>query len=410
MNLRRDLADRLSNRWAARLVMAAIMIALGYFGVTFSIAQVLAVTRPDVAYRLAPFDGRIAGLYATSLTGENATTADRVRADKVAIRALRQDPTSLGALATLGVNADVRGDVTTARRDFAYAQALSRRDLRTQLWMIEDAVGRGDVPAALRQYDITLRVFPNLGEMLYPVLASASTEPAIRTALIKILVGRPPWAEDFISFIAAKGSDPRSTIALFVSLSRAGAAPPAAVQATAVNAALEAGHPDLAWSYYATIRPRVDRHRSRDPGFAVGAGGASKFDWMPTSGDTALTADIQGGIFDFVAPASVGGTLLQQTQLLPPGAYRLVGHSIGIAASNRDEPYFVLMCQNGRELGRVAVRSSNLSSGIFSGGITVPPGCPVQILALVVRPSEAASGLSGQIDRIAIGPAAGINR
>ena len=404
MSLRRDLVRRSPREWAVRIALAAVAAVLGYYSVIFSIAQVVVKNNPELAYRLAPYDGRITAVYATSLAGEDATPQDRARADDLAKLALRQDPTAVAAAATLGVNADLRGDRAAARRYFTYAQKLSRRDLRTQLWMIEDAVQRGDIPAALHQYDITLRVFPNLGKMLYPVLASASGDPAIRTELVKTLAGKPLWGESFINFIAGSGPDPRATAALFLALRRAGVAVPEAAGAGAINALIAAGQADAAWSYYAGIRPGADRRRSRDPRFVGKLETPSQLDWMPVN-DGGLTTSIQGGIFDFAVPASVGGPLLQQLQLLPPGSYRLTGHSIGIEQTQDARPYWLLSCQGGRELGRVEVPNSNVANGVFSGVFSVPADCPVQTLVLMARPSDAVSGLSGQFDRVELVPA-----
>lgn len=404
MSLRRDLARRSPTEWAVRLALAAAAAVLGYYSVTFSIAQVVVDSDPALAYRLAPYDGRITAAYATSLAGEDATLQDRARADNLAKLALRQDPTAVAAVATLGVNADVRGDKAAARRYFIYAQKLSRRDFRTQLWMIEDAVERGDVPAAVHQYDITLRVFPNLGEILYPVLASASGDPAIRRELVRTLAGKPLWGENFINFVVGNGPDPRSTAALFLGLRRAGVAVPEAARAGAVNALIAAGQNDAAWSYYASVRPGADRRRSRDPRFTAGIDTPSQLDWVPID-EGGLTVSIQAGVVDFAAPASLGGPMLQQLQLLSPGSYRLTGHSIGIEQVEDARPYWVLGCRGGRELGRVEVPNSTVANGVFSGTFSVPTGCPVQTLVLIARPSDSVSGLSGQLDRVALAPA-----
>ncbi len=404
MSFRRNLARRSPQEWTVRLALAAVAIVLCYYSVTFSIAQVVVKQNPTLAYRLAPYDGRITAAYATSLAGPNAPPGDRARADVLAKRALQQDPTAVAAAATLGINADVRGDKATARRYFSYAQKLTRRDLRTQLWMIEDAVQRGDIPGALHQYDITLRVFPTLGEMLYPVLASASGDPAIRRELVKTLAGKPAWSESFVNFVAGGGPDPKSTAALFLDLRRARVPVPEIARARAVNALIAGGRIDAAWSYYVSMRPGADRRRARDPRFAANLEGPSQLDWVPIN-DSGLTTIIQGGLFDFAAPASFGGPMLQQLQLLPPGAYRLRGHSIGIEQVAGTLPYWTLRCQDGRELGRIEVPNSNVANGLFTGTFSVPADCPVQTLVLAARPSDALSGLSGQIDRVELVPA-----
>jgi hypothetical protein len=63
-----------------------------------------------------------------------------------------------------------------------------------------------------------------------------------------------------------------------------------------------------------------------------------------------------------------------------------------------------LQCREGRELGRVVLPDSAEARGEFDGRFTVPQGCPVQMLALVLRPSEAVSGVSGRIDRLQLTP------
>lgn len=405
MSFRRNLARRSSKEWVGRLGLAVIAAVLGYYGVTFSIAQVIGKSNPALAHRLAPYDGRITAAYATALSKDDATAEDRARADVLAKRALRQDGTAVAAAATLGLNADTRGDNGTARRYFIYAQTLSRRDLRTQLFMIEDAVQRGDIRAALHQYDITLRVFPTLDDLLYPVLVSAGADPAIRRELVKTLAGKPLWGESFIGFVAEKGADPKSTAALFLDLRRAGVPVAETARAGVVNALIVADQNDAAWSYYAAVHPGVDRRRSRDAHFAAAPETPSHLDWLPINDGSGLTTSIEGGRFNFTAPASIGGPMLQQLQLLPPGAYRLTGHSIAIEQANAARPYWALSCRGGRELGRVEVPNSGVAGGSFTGTFDVPADCPVQILVLVARPSDTVSGLSGGFDRVELMPA-----
>lgn len=404
MEFRRDLARRSPKEWAVRLMLAAVAVVLGYFSLAFTLAQVVVKQDPGLAYWLAPYDGRITAAYATSLAGHDASPQDRARADALAKRALQQDSTAVAAAATLGMNASVSNDETAARRYFGYAQRLSRRDVRTQLFMIEDAVQREDIPGALHQYDTTLRVFPTLSDMLYPVLASASADPQIRRVLVKTLAGKPAWSESFVNFVASSNVDPKSTAALFLDLRRAGVSVPEAARAGAVSSLIEGGQTDAAWSYYASIRPGADRRRSRDPRFATTQETPSPLDWTPIN-EGGLTTNIQGGIFDFAAPASFGGPMLQQVQFLPPGTYRLSGHSIGIEQAEDALPYWTLRCQNGREFGRVEVPNSSVAKGHFTGTFSVPADCPVQTLVLTARPSDAVSGLSGQFDRVELVPA-----
>ncbi len=405
MLLRHNLARRSPRVWAVRLALAVVVVVLGYYGITFSVAQLLVARRPALAYRLAPYDGRITGAYATALAGVDATPQDRVAADAFANLALKQDPMAVAALETLGLNADTRGDSIAARRYFTHAQRLSRRSLRTQLFMIENAVQRGDIPGALHQYDITLRVLPALSDLLYPVLASASTDPEIRRELVKTLAGRPSWSDSFIGSISGS-NDPEAASALFQSLHAAAVPVPPTASARVINALIANGRPDVAWPYYAAIHPGADRRWSRDARFTMNLEAPSQLDWIAINDGSGLTSSMQNGIFDFAAPASVGGPILQQVQVLPPGTYRLTGHSLAIQQADGARPYWMLACQGGPELGRVEVPNSNVANGSFFGTYRVPADCAVQTLILIARPSEATSGLSGQFDRIELAPVA----
>lgn len=346
--------------------------------------------------------------HASALAALDARPAERVRADIFARKALRQDPTAVAAVAALGLNAQIRGDKASARRLFAYAEKLSRRDLQTQLWMIEDAVDHGNVRASLRHYDIALRTKIESRDLLFPVLASASADPQIRTELVRTLATKPLWGTEFIAFAAANGPDPRSTADLLLGGRLAGIAIPDGADAAVISALLGSELVNDAWAYYTAMRGAADRRRSRDPQFTTPPERATAFDWAALN-EAGMSTSIQrsdkGGIFDFAAPASVGGPLLQQLQILPPGDYRLDGHSIGIEQAATSRPYWALLCYDDRrELGRVLLPNSTQNGGVFTGRFSVPRNCSTQLLVLFARASDAVAGLSGQIDRVQVVP------
>lgn len=404
---RGNLSRRSRREWALRGVLAMAALAAGYASVARTQALTIRGTNIASAVALAPGDGRITALAAAGLAGPDATLQDRAKADRLARRALRQDPTAVIAASTLGLNAQVRGETVAARRLFAYAEALSRRDLPTQLWAIENAVGRGDIPDALHHYDTALRTSASAATLLFPVLGSAITEPPVRRALVATLTRRPRWSDLFIENVAANGTNPLATVELFRQLRGAGVPIAGVSQSLLINTLASRGAFDAAWSYYALIRPGANRRASRDPDFTADITVPAVFDWVPGNGD-GLSATVQrvgnGGLVDFSAPATVGGILLSQTQVLPVGTYKLSGRSAGIEQAPDAQPYWALTCADGRELGRVIIGNSALAGGAFAGALNVPAGCPVQVLALVARPSDAVGGLSGQIERIELGP------
>lgn len=390
---------------AIALIAAGVM---GFLAVTHTAAYQLRSQRPDFANRLAPYDGRIAALAAAYRSAPGANAGDRRAGDLLALRAVRLDPTAVVAISTIGLNAQVRGEIPQARRMFAYASFLSRGEIQTQLWAIEDAVGRGSVVQALQHYDIVLRSTPSLSQMLFPTLTSASADPEIQTALINTLGAKPSWGTAFIVHVAANTSDPKSAAQLFKNLRRVGVVIPDDARAYLISSFINQGVVDGAWSYYATLFPNTDRRKSRDPRFMGPMDPPSQFDWILGSNEGVSSSIQRGrnaGVLNFTAPSMVGGVIVQQAQVLPIGRYIIRGHSAGIEQNGGANPYVSLSCKGGAEIGLVTVPNSKYSGGNFSGRFEVPPGCPIQILSLVARPSGDIAGISGQIDFLQLEPA-----
>ena len=394
------------------MALAALALSAGYVSTVHSLARVLAHGDVVLAHNLAPGNGRVTAQ--ASLAHFGATqkeSKDKPRPDTAAVAlaklALRQDATAVPAIVVLGLDAQLRGDLPAARRWFAYSQTLSRRDVQTQLWAIEDAVARGKSLEALGHYDIALRTSKTAPDILYPVLGSAIGDPVIRTALAPILAHRPIWTQSFLRYLAENNSGQASVALLFSDAIRFKVAVPIELSVKVVDGLIKAGNINSAWNYYTIFRPNPGRMQSRDPRFLVDPTYPSMFDWAPL-GDGIIATSIQpsksGGLFDFAAPPSAGGPLLQQLQILPPGRYRLVGHSIGITQPTGSLPYWLLACSNGRELSRVSVPPSAHANGRFDGMFTVPVDCAVQRLSLVARPSSDMAGVTGQIDFIKLAP------
>ena len=405
---RRTPLRRTPAQWGIRGGFALLTAVLGYVGASHSMALVTQKTNPALAHQQAPGNGVIAAeLSEKRFIDDQAKTAQPAIA-QLARQALQQDPTAVKAAATLGFQAQARGDVPQARRLFAYADRLSRRHILTRLWAIEDAAARNDVSAVLRQYDIALRTSKKTPDILFPTLANAISDPAVRNGAVATLARKPIWAPAFVGYVAASGNDPKAVADLLVRISRAGVPVTAEATAVIINRLIGSGSIATAWEYYATMRPGAARGRSRDPQFTANLDHPSLFDWV-TVNEGGVSASIQrgtkGGVFDFAVPSGIGGMLLQQLQLLPPGTYRLTGHSSGIEQPDSALPYWVLSCPGRRELGRVIVSASSRNNGAFTGQFVVPSDCSPQTLALFARPSYQISGVSGQIDQVQLAPA-----
>lgn len=400
---------RTYREWVGRGLLACAVAVLAFQSVTFSVAQVMAGTNPTLADAVVSYDGRLKAAHAGALIVPNATAHDRSKADALSRDALDLDPTTVIAVTTLGLNTAVDGDTRRARRLLDYAQMLSRRNVKTQLWSIEEAVARGNVADALRWYDIALRTEPKMSDVLFPVLTQAMRDPKIRVALVRTLCKKPLWASNYIKYVAEQ-NDPETAAALFLDLRRRGLEVAEPWHAAVIDGLINTGKPDQGWAYYATLHPDADRRHARDPHFGALLVSPSQFDWTPVN-DGSIATSIQrtdrGGAFEFEAPTSLGGAALRQLQLLPPGAYHFVASGSDNGPASGAHPYWTLVCRgDGRELGHVAMSDPGQAGDVFAGTIVVPPGCPVQVLTLFVSPSDAIGGISGRINRVVLEPRA----
>lgn len=401
---------RSAGEWVLRAGLATAAVVAASVTAVQSFAYATRSEAPERAYRIAPWDGRIAAALSTKETSvaepNAAQLADAVRH---ATEARVTEPLAVSAIASLGIASQFDGDAAVPRRMFAYSNRLSRRDLRTRLWAIEDAVAREDIPDALRNYDIALRTSRRAPEMLFPILSGAIGDPSIAQGMVDLLATKPPWGESFVAQLA--DSDlPATTIEQFYRRASAkGIFIAPSAEAAVVDSLIRSGAYGQAWAYYRRIRQGVDPRRSRNPDFADTVESPSPFDWRVTADQPGVSASLQlidgSGIFDFSAPSTVGATVLHQFQLLPPGRYRLEGISIGVEQTLSARPYWSLACIDGRELNRIDLPNSSEAGGRFAGEFQVDNACPVQMLRFHLRPSNKIGGVVGQIERTALNPA-----
>ena len=398
--------DRGAGRSTRILLVLAILVLAG-LSITDAAANVLVRTAPVQAHAIAPWNGVVASKAAQAAFAANPDSSPVSRPALLARRALLSDATATDALNVLGFQAQLRGDTAAANRIFAYSLKLSRRDLPARLWAIEDGVRRGDIDGILTNYDIALRTSAEASRVLYPVLTSALAEPRIRGKLHTMLAKKPSWTESFVDYIPRHTSRPEVVAQFFSEGQKYGLPVSASDEALVVTSMANQGKFDEAWAYYRKSHPGTDRDTSRDENFKKVTAEPSVFDWNSVNADRlAVSFGAGEGGADFSAPSSVGGLVMHQIQMLPPGTYRLDGVSEGVDQRDISRPYFTVVCRAGSELVRVPVSNSPDRPRRFQGQFTVPQKCPVQDLAFFLRPSDNIAGVEGRILRVGARPVA----
>lgn len=391
-----------------RILIISLAAAAGCFSVLHSAAMVISKANPSAAYRLMPYDGRIAAEAAWEGFSLNPQHSSKSKPYRLAIDALKMDATSVKAVNVLATHAQLKGQGARAEQLFGFSAALSRRELAPQLWEIKDSVARGDIKRALINFDLALRTSKSARRLLFPVLAGALKEPRIRTELIELLKRQPEWASLFIpSLPGSRDVKPVDVAAFYTEASREGFPIEASLRNRTVDALVAKGYLVEGWKYYASMRSGVSPSHSRDPNFQFTEERPSLFDWkFPENSGvfTSVVRDNGGNFVDFQVSPSHRGVAMVQRQVLPSGVYTLSGTIRDVGQSAGLEPFWVLACEQGQELGRVSIPTPTHGISSFNGEFTVPDGCPLQSLSFVLPMQDRIAGLSGAVTRVVLEP------
>lgn len=193
------------------VAIPAIALALGatIAATQNAIVQVFGATAPALVLRLSPYNVRATRRQFDLDVLANGTglPSDPIAAARQTRAVLAREPLNAEIVRMLAMSAD-RAHQATIAPMMHLAERISRRDLLNQLWLVEDAVSRGDVAGALVHYDRALSVHPEAGAQLFPILTAALAHPDIRQALIPYLRADRPWAVSFLVHAAQHSDDP----------------------------------------------------------------------------------------------------------------------------------------------------------------------------------------------------------
>lgn len=128
--------------------------------------------------------------------------APPARTFPIARRALRDEPLNPTALHLMAFSVDRTGQSPAAVEYARLADMVTRRDFFAQLILIDAYARKGDSKRALDHYDAALRAHPNARPAVFAILKKALVSPGIRRDLSAYLIGRSPWAVEFISAAA----------------------------------------------------------------------------------------------------------------------------------------------------------------------------------------------------------------
>ena len=403
-----------SRRAATRYAIAAIgglLLAAGAFN--NAMGNVLAYRSPSQALR---FDGSnaVALAAAATLKSNKNVTSPAAAARRLALAraALYQAPISAAAMRAVAVASGLEGQATRSAIQFGIAQTLSRRDLPTQMALIEFCVVRNDIGCALAHYDVALTTSAAGAAPLFPTLSGALGNSEIVRAVAPYIRARRPWITDFMAYLAAN-SDSAAAASVVIA---ARGLPPGTLnrdsEAVILGRLGAAQRWDLIRRMYDAMegpgaaaspllgftQQTIDQHRipvawQLDNTGSVSAG------FEPTvQGRFELRLDF-AGVLD--GDMAIGHRL---TFLAPSSRHMLTLRLADVDLPAGSMLVLSLRCLSGTDAGDdITWRQAGPRSGDYAWRFTVPPSCPVQRLTLLAGGSGQADG-SATIQRIRLDP------
>lgn len=395
------------------IILVGLFLAWGAF--VNALSNIAKDVAPATVLGIAPDDAGARSAEASLLLDRLDEPGVRARIADLVQGSLAYDIVNPRAIRILGFVADADGQVDRARRLNTRAQALSRREAGAQLWFIEDAVRRGDVAGALDHYDIALTTSGDSRPLLFPILAKALADPAVRVPFGDLYRRSAEWVPSFLVYAMGEGHNPQAVADVVLSFPPRVAAP----DQSEFDARLMQALADQ--NDFQRARALVARTRGFAPvtlETAQFSGGAidaryGPFAWRLLSGADfgAQWGDASGGTRTLQLQAGPGIAAVAARKLIVPrpGGYhfaaRLAGDEGASAGANGDGVGFSLECLASSG-STIVWRDPPRRDAVRDVNFAVPQNCAAAYLNIDSRGGDGRSGLDATIATLSLTPVA----
>ena len=155
---------------------------------------------PDIALSLRPDDAVALTVREDRRLAGTDVTAAQASASAVAARqALRSEPLSTVALRQIGIADSFAGRSGEAFAIMRLSHRVSRREMGTLIWLVDNSISRNDPAAMLGYIDEALTTHSGATDVLVPALAAALFDPVVRSGVIHFLRVDRPWVYEFLA-------------------------------------------------------------------------------------------------------------------------------------------------------------------------------------------------------------------
>lgn len=392
-------------------VLAGAAVAL-WLSVAVSVGNTLRAASPATALALMPWDARAKAAVADQGLSLEASRAEVQRSLALARAAIERDPTEARAYRALGLGLSLARDERLVPGLLGYSSRLSRRDLPTQLWLIESAVARNDAAGALEHFSTALTVAPQSKELLFPILVNAVSDPALVQPISGLFRSRPAWGDELLFTLVGRAESVDNLVRLVDGLRARNMAIPQDVTAALIQRLVTAGRYAAAERQYRIASGGRaawlhDGDFTRTPSFPP-------LDWLledSSNASASISAPAEGqrtGSLDFSARRSSRTPLARQLITAPAGTYRLASTwRIAEGAGGRPAAWVVRCATTSAELGRLPIPVTAAERAVRGAArIAVPADCPAQWVSLELPERNESGDVLGAILSVNLTPLA----
>lgn len=397
--------------WVKLIAWFALVGYVAWLSFIHAVANVTWQQNADIALRFVPDHPLALSRKADELFAEKQDPATLAKVEAMARESLRGGALNPVAIRLLGYVADVRGDQNRARKLMLLSHKVSRRDFGTQLWLIEDAVARGDKKQALFHYDVAMRTTPSSHILLFPTLTGALADPEVRTGLTAYVRQGPEWLPAFLSQAMTSSDNPANVADMLV---KSGKLP---------DHENYKGLPNLLLAQLAVKGklPAFRQYYLSLPGSnaaalqSVGLGKLTVNQLYPVVGWQIADNAVIGGSFSapnkdgaqtLTAFAGSGerGEMMRKILFLAPGQYRLRAAYSAVESSPDAEIRWDLQCLEAAGPRDLWFNIDRMQSGRFgtSQDLTIPADCPYQSLFLQLTGGSSQTGMEFTLNSLSL--------
>jgi hypothetical protein len=378
----------------------ALLLILGTaaFAITVqvSVAGVFRNKRPQLALLVAPSDATARSRLASQLVAhEEARDISRALAKD----AIARDPLQPIAFRVLSESfGGQNSSVTTSRELMDESARLSRRELPTQMWFIEQFGRTGEAELMLQHFDIALRTSESAWGTGFPMLALAASDAEGEELVFKTISARPVWAPEFARYMMGSGANLPFTMRVAELLLDPANPDNRGHYLLLLRRLTENGFLAQAWELYGRlgfVGADATTKLVRNGDFERAEDG-TPFDWVYAQAPELWAArerlnGKQGGfVLSLAAYNGRSGEVASQLIRLPQGSHRFRVKMGDVPADRYDRPELLLTCAGRKGSDLLSIRSDSPGSGPqdVDERFVVPQDCPFQ--RIVIR--KAGSG------------------